>query len=251
MDEGSVGIATTAGVATVSFGHPKSNALPGPLLLRLAATFDDLAHRADVHGILLQSVGTGAFCAGASFDELLAVRTEDQGKTFFSGFAQLILAMRRCPKPIVTRVHGKAAGGGVGIIAASDYVIATPNASIRLSELAIGIGPFVVGPVIERRVGSGAFAAMSLDAEWRDALWAERHGLYAKVVDSAAALDHAAASAVTAMAASNPEATSALKRVFWEGTESWDSLLFERAAISGRLVLSEFTRRAIEAFGKR
>jgi methylglutaconyl-CoA hydratase len=248
--DGFVGVATTEGVATVSFGHPKSNALPGQLLMQMAATFDDFADRPDVRVVLLQSIGTGAFCAGASFDELLAVRTEQQGKSFFSGFAHLILAMRRCPKPIVTRVQGKAAGGGVGIIAASDYVIATPNASIRLSELALGIGPFVVGPVIERRVGSGAFAAMSLDAEWRDAAWAERHGLYARVVDNSAALDQASAALATRLATSNPEATSELKQIFWEGTESWESLLFERAAISGRLVLSEFARHAIEAFRK-
>ncbi len=250
-NDGFVDTATSDGVATVVFGHPKSNSLPGPLLLRMAATFEELADRSDVRVILLQSSGAGAFCAGASFDELRAVRTEHEGKTFFSGFAHLILTMRRCPKPIITRVQGKAAGGGIGIIAASDYVIAVPNASIRLSELAIGIGPFVVGPVIERRVGSGAFAAMSLDADWRDAAWAERYGLYSKVVGTPAALDEATASFAAKLAASNPDATSALKRIFWQGTEDWESLLFERAAISGRLVLSDFTRRAVEAFGAR
>jgi methylglutaconyl-CoA hydratase len=179
------------------------------------------------------------------------VRTEVEGTTFFSGFAHLILAMRRCPKPIVTRVQGKAAGGGVGIVAASDYVIATPNASVRLSELAIGIGPFIVGPVIERRIGTGAFSAMSLDADWRDALWAERHGLYSRIVDTAAALDPVTTAFATRLAAANPAATAALKQVFWEDTDDWETQLFDRAAISGRLVLSDFTRRAIEAFGAR
>lgn len=251
MDEGFVDTTTANGVATVTFGHPKSNSLPGPLLRRMASAFDDLAQQPDVRAILLQSLGSAAFCAGASFDELRAVRTEDEGTTFFSGFAHLILAMRRCPKPIVTRVQGKAAGGGVGIVAASDYVIATPNASVRLSELAIGIGPFIVGPVIERRIGTGAFSAMSLDADWRDALWAERHGLYSRIVDTAAALDPVTTAFATRLAAANPAATAALKQVFWEGTDAWETQLFDRAAISGRLVLSDFTRRAIEAFGAR
>jgi methylglutaconyl-CoA hydratase len=158
----------------------------------------------------------------------------------------VILAMTRCAKPIVTRVQGKVVGGGVGVVAASDYAIATTAASVRLSELAIGIGPFVVGPVIEHKLGAGAFSPMAIDADWRDAPWAERHGLYARLVDDVDALDRAVDELARKLAGSNPEAVSLIKAITWTGTEHWAQLLEERAAMSGRLVLSEHTRKALK-----
>jgi enoyl-CoA hydratase/carnithine racemase len=249
--EGTVSVQTDDGVARVEFSHPKGNSLPAPLLRELTATFDDLARNPDAAVIVLRSAGTGTFCAGASFDELKSVRTEEEGKEFFSGFARLILAMRRCPKFIIARVHGKAVGGGVGLIAAADYVFALPAASIRLSELALGIGPFVVGPVIERRMGHQAFSAMTIDADWRDAAWCERHGLYTRLLDTDAALDSVLPSMAARLAYQSPAAMRQIKRALWDGTDHWDTLLFDRAAISGRLVMSEYTRRAIQAFEQR
>lgn len=249
LTAGRVDVAVDAGVATVTFFHPKGNSLPGALLRALAEAIRDAGDDDTVRAVILRSEGAAAFCAGASFDELRAIRDEAQGREFFSGFAHVILAMRRCPKLIIARVHGKAVGGGVGLIAASDFAFAVPNAAVRLSELAIGIGPFVVGPVVERRVGTGAFAAMAIDAEWRDAAWAERHGLYARVVDGPSALDAVVPAFAARLAASNPAATAALKAALYDGTDHWETLLYERAAVSGRLVLSDFSRRAIEAFG--
>jgi methylglutaconyl-CoA hydratase len=204
--------------------------------------------RDDVRVILLRSYGTSAFCAGASFDELVAIQDPASGKEFFMGFARVILAMTRCPKPIVARAHGKVVGGGVGIIAAADYAMATENASLRLSELAVGIGPFVVGPVIEHKIGAGAFAPMAIDADWRDAAWGERHGLYARVFPTVDALDQACSAFAASTAAANPEAAARIKQITWQGTDHWPALLEERAAISGTLVLSEFTRNALAKF---
>jgi methylglutaconyl-CoA hydratase len=198
--------------------------------------------------IVLRSEGTGAFCAGASFDELIAIGDAATGEEFFGGFARVILAMIRAPKFVLVRVHGRTAGGGVGIAAAGDYTFAAKGASAKLSELAVGIGPFVVGPVIERRIGQGPYAAMSVDADWRDADWGERHGLYAKVCDDVASMDASINALAGTLAASNPDAMAAMKQVFWQGTESWDTLLAERARMSGTLVLSEFTRAAIAKF---
>lgn len=246
-DDGTVTTTMDGGIATVSFAHPRSNSLPGSLLARLAATIRTLGGDDDVRVIVLRSEGTRAFCAGASFVELEAIADEDAGRSFFMGFATLILAMIRCPRFIITRVHGKAVGGGVGIVAASDYVLATEAASVRLSELAVGIGPFVVGPCIERKIGLAAFSAMAVDADWRDARWAETHGLYASVHDNADELDSAVGRLARRLAASNPEAMSTLKRAFWAGTEGWDDMLADRAATSGALVLSDFARRAIGA----
>lgn len=195
--------------------------------------------------IVICSEGNGAFCGGASFAELQAVSDAQSGKKFFMGFAQLIIEMIRCPKMIVTRVHGKAVGGGVGIIAASDYVLATEGAAIRLSELAIGLGPFVVGPAIERKIGMGPFSAMTVDADWRDAHWAERHGLYAEVHPDTESLDAALVKRVSMLTASNPQSMAKLKEIFWKGTEDWSALLESRAEMSGTLVLSEYTRKAI------
>ncbi len=236
------------GVGRIAFHHPKGNSLPGALLRELAATVDRLGADETVRVIQLSSGGTGPFCAGASFDELVAIQTPADGHEFFSGFSRVILAMIRAPKFVVTRVHGKAAGGAVGLIAASDLSFAVTSASAKLSELAIGIGPFVVGPVIERKIGLAAFSAMAVDAEWRDAAWGERHGLYSRLFDDVTTLDTAIDVEVHKLAGCNPDAMAMLKRVFWAGTETWDALLSERAAMSGTMVLSAFTRQAIAAF---
>jgi methylglutaconyl-CoA hydratase len=249
--EGTVGTTIRDGVATVSFHHPKSNSLPGDLLTRLASEISALETNPDARVIVLRSEGDGPFCAGASFDELTAIRTPAAGKEFFSGFSKVILAMIRVPQFVLVRVQGKAVGGGVGLVAASDYSVAVKTAPARLSELAIGISPFVVGPCIERKIGLAAYGAMSVDADWRDAEWCERHGLYSQLFDSVAAMDAAIEARAQALAASNPEAMLKLKRIFWAGTEDWPRLLDERAAMSGTLVLSEFTRGAIARFKNR
>lgn len=251
-DRGEVSVRTHEGVATVRFAHPKGNSLPRALLARLAEAVTALGADDAVRVIVIRSGEPGPFCAGASFDELRAIADAAAGKEFFMGFARLILAMRRAPKFVVARVHGKTVGGGVGITAAADYAIAHRYAQVKLSELAVGIGPFVVGPVIERKIGLAAFQTLAVDAtEWRDSEWAERHGLFSRVVDTPAELDAVTDALAARLAASNPEAMARLKRVFWEGTEHWDRLLEERAEMSGTLVLSEFTRRALEAFAAR
>lgn len=251
-DAGDVVVRTSGGVATVQFGHPKGNSLPAGLLRRLADGIHALGTDDAARVIVLRSGEPGPFCAGASFDELKSIADAAAGKEFFMGFARLILAMRRCPKFILARVHGKAVGGGVGVVAAADYAIAAAGAAVRLSELAVGIGPFVVGPVIQRKIGLGAFQALAVDAaSWRDAEWAERHGLFAHVVPDGAALDGAVATLAERLAGSNPEAMARMKRTFWTGTEDWETVLEERAAMSGALVLSDFTRNAIAAFAAR
>ena len=245
---GTVQTTVSDGIATIRFSHPKGNSLPAALLARLADEIRGLGTRDDTTVIVLRSGDTGPFCAGASFDELKAIRDGRTGKEFFMGFARVILAMTRCPKLIVTRVHGKVVGGGVGLVAASDYAMAVESASLRLSELAVGIGPFVVGPAIERKIGLGGFSAMAVDADWRTARWGEGLGLYARLFENGTALDEGVDVLARKLATSNPQAMAKMKTVFWEGTEHWDALLEERAAMSGALVTSEFTRSAIAAF---
>jgi methylglutaconyl-CoA hydratase len=245
---GSVDVTVAEGIATVRFTHPKGNSLPAVLLARLASEIRRVGAADDVRVIVLRSGETGPFCAGASFEELKGIRDAAGGKEFFMGFARVILAMTRCPKIIVARVHGKTVGGGVGLVAASDYTMAVETASLRLSELAIGIGPFVVGPVIERKIGLGGFGAMAIDADWRSARWAEEFGLYSKVFDSVNALDSGLESFSRKLARSNPQALAQLKAIFWQGTGDWERLLEARAEMSGSLVTSEFTRNAIAAF---
>lgn len=236
------------GIARVEFFHPRSNSLPGVLLRKLAAAITDASRDSTCRVIVLQSAGTKAFCAGASFDELATLATREQGQVFFSGFANVIMAMIHSPQFVVTRVHGKAAGGAVGLIAASDFSFAVESASAKLSELAVGIGPFVVGPVIEKKIGLAAFSQMAVDADWRDASWCERHGLYARVVESTSQLDDSVDHLAQTLAKSNPDAMAQMKRVFWAGTEGWETMLASRAAVSGELALSAFTRQAIASF---
>ncbi|MBI5730835.1 MAG: enoyl-CoA hydratase/isomerase family protein [Ignavibacteriales bacterium] len=228
--------------------HPKSNSLPAKMLKEITEAINKFAEDKYAHVIIIRSEGEKAFCAGASFDELLHIKDYKSGKEFFMSFARLINAMRKCPKFIIARVQGKAVGGGVGIAAAADYTIASSEASVRLSELMLGLGPFVVGPAIERKIGKTAFITMSIDAEWHDAFWAKQNGLYTKVFANNHDLDEAVSALAKKIAACNPEAISQMKKVFWEGTENWDQLLEQRAEVSGKLVLSEFTKNYIKAF---
>jgi methylglutaconyl-CoA hydratase len=238
-------------IATVEFGHPASNSFPRELLDRVTNALNSLSDNPDVSVIIMRSEGVGAFCAGASFDELLAVSNLEEGTKFFSGFAHLINAMRSCKKLIVGRVHGKAVGGGVGIASACDYVFATNNASVKLSELAIGIGPFVIEPSVSRKIGKTALAEMTLAAhEWKSADWAKEKGLYADTFENTDNLDAALENFSSKLASYNPEALIEMKKVLWEGTDHWETLLLERAAITGKLVLSEYSKKALTQFKK-
>jgi methylglutaconyl-CoA hydratase len=237
------------GIGTITFFHPQSNSMPGTQLRNLASEVEKLGKDSSVKVIVLKSEGDKAFCAGASFDELIAIKDLDTGKTFFSGFASVINAMRKAPKFVVARVQGKAVGGGVGIASAADYTFATEAASVKLSELAVGIGPFVVGPAVERKVGTSAFCQLTINAtEWQSAQWAKEKGLYAELFANAADMDKGIDTLAKKLASSNPEAMAMLKKVMWEGTDHWDSLLIERAGMSGTLVLSDFTVNAINQF---
>jgi methylglutaconyl-CoA hydratase len=238
-------------IATIEFSHPASNSFPRILLNKLTAEIDNLSKNTVVTVIILRSEGNGTFCAGASFDELLAVTNEEQGTEFFSGFAHLINAMRNCSKIIVGRIHGKSVGGGVGIAAACDYAFATQDSSVKLSELAIGIGPFVIEPAVSKKIGRTAMAEMTLAAhEWKSATWANHKGLFAKVLENEAELDEELSHFVLRLASYNPEALIEMKKIIWQGTENWGTLLLERAQISGKLVLSDFTKKALTQFKK-
>jgi methylglutaconyl-CoA hydratase len=237
------------GVTTIEFFHPQSNSLPAQLLHDLAAAITHAGEDPGATVIVLRSAGDKAFCAGASFDELVAIQNEKEGLAFFSGFAHVINAMRSCPKFIIGRIHGKCVGGGVGLASAVDYAIAAEGADVKLSELAVGIGPFVVGPAVERKIGTAAFSALAIDASvWRNADWAKRKGLYAELHENIGNMDEAVHRLAFHLSHSSPEAMTEMKKIFWKGTEHWDQLLIERAKISGRLVLSEFTRNAINKF---
>ena len=238
-------------IGTIEFFHPQSNSLPGEVLQKLVDNITEVGNNGKVLVVILKSGGDRAFCAGASFNELLAIENETQGKQFFAGFANVINAARKCPKFIIGRVQGKAVGGGVGLASATDYCFATQFASVKLSELAIGIGPFVVGPPIERKIGPSAFSQLTINAtHWHSAEWAREKGLFAEVYDSAEEMDTAILTLAEKLAASNPDSMRGLKQVMWEGTNHWDSLLLERAAMSGTRVLSEFTKKTLEKLKK-
>lgn len=247
---GSLQTTFQSAVATVKFGHPASNSFPRELLDRLTAEINSLSRNETISVIVLQSEGSKVFCSGASFDELLQVENEEQGMQFFSGFAHLLNAMRNCSKIIVGRIQGKAVGGGVGIIAACDYAFGTPESPVKLSELAIGIGPFVIEPAVSRKIGKTAMTEMTLAAhEWKSASWAFEKGLFS-AIHEAINLDVAIETFVLKLSSYNPEALCEMKKIIWEGTENWESLLIERAAITGKLVLSDFTKSALLQFKK-
>ncbi len=246
---GEVSLKVKDGIATVTFSHPQSNSLPGALLGILASRIEEAGSNADAKVIILCSEGEKTFCAGASFDELAAIQTIEEGKIFFSGFAKVINAIRKAPKLVIARVQGKAVGGGVGLACAADYTLATVHAAVKLSELAVGIGPFVVGPAVERKIGTAAFTQLTINAtQWQSAEWAMSKGMYASIYNSIEELDKSLAELVNTLAASNPEAMMMLKKIMWQGTDDWDTLLIQRAEMSGKLVVSDFTNNAIAKF---
>lgn len=249
MENGTVEVSLNEGIASITFFHPQSNSLPGTLLRELAQTIITTSENNDVKVIILKSKGEKAFCAGASFDELISIDNLETGKHFFSGFALVINAMRKSSKLIIGRVQSKAVGGGVGLASSVDYCFATVNSAIKLSELAVGIGPFVVGPAVERKMGLSAMSQLAINAtEWASAQWAREKGLYTDIFETEAEMDAAIDALAQRLAKSSPEAMAEIKKVLWRGTENWDELLIERAGISGRLVLSDFTRNAISKF---
>jgi len=237
------------GIATIEFFHPAHNSLPGDILAKLVEAINEAGTNNEVKVIILKSGGDRTFCAGASFKELINIDDAETGRVFFSGFANVINAMRKCPKFIIGRVQGKTVGGGVGVASATDYCMASKFASIKLSELNVGIGPFVVGPAVERKLGLAGMSQIAIDANsFYDAEWARQKGLYAQVYESTEALDEAVQAFAENLCTYNPEAMKEMKKVMWQGTENWDTLLAERAAISGRLVLSEFTKETLKRF---
>ncbi len=251
METGFVKQTIENNIATIEFFHPAHNSLPGNLLAEIRTEILSAGKNPDVILIVLKSKGDRTFCAGASFTELVAIQNKETGKEFFMGFASVINAIRSCGKIVIGRVQGKAVGGGVGLAAACDYCMATKFSSVRLSELAVGIGPFVIGPAVERKLGLSAFSQMALNpTEWQTAKWAKRKGLFTEVFASTKQLDEYLIHFVDKLSKMNPEALRLLKRVFWENTADWNTLLEERAEISGNLILSDFAKNAIQGFLK-
>ena len=249
MQEAYISSVFHTGITTIEFFHPQSNSLPGKILDQLAQAIHSAGNDDETKVILLRSAGEKSFCAGALFDELVAIKNEEEGLKFFSGFAHVINAMRACPKFIIGRIHGKCVGGGVGLAASVDYAIAVETAEIKLSELAVGIGPFVVGPAVERKMGISAFSQLAINAtKFYTANWATENGLFAEKHMTADDMDESITRLSNQLMQSSPEAMTEIKKILWKGTEHWDTLLIERAKISGRLVLSEFTKKAIEKF---
>lgn len=251
MSNGSLYTHIQNNIATIEFFHPASNSFPSELLERLTKSLNELSENDEAHVIILKSEGNRAFCAGASFDELVAIDNFIDGKQFFLGFANVINAIRTCKKLIIGRVQGKVVGGGVGLVSACDYVYATDKAAIKLSELTIGIGPFVIAPAVKHKMGNTALRELTLNAtKWHNAYWAKEKGLYADVFDSTKQLDESVDDLAQKLASYNPDAVRKMKNILWEGTANWDKLLEERAEISGKLVLSDFTKKALEKFKK-
>jgi len=247
-ETGYVSSHTEHGITTIEFFHPKSNSLPLKMLDELTQEIH-YAGNHDTRVVILKSAGENTFCAGASFDELSAIKNEKEGQNFFQGFANVINAMRKCNKFIIGRIQGKCVGGGVGLAAAVDYAIAINKTEIKLSELSIGIGPFVVGPAIERKIGTSAFSQLAIDATlWRNADWGKKKGLFAEVHETIQNMDESVYRLANTLAHSSPEAIAEMKKMFWKGTENWDALLSERAAISGKLILNDFSKNAIAKF---
>lgn len=232
-------------VAEITFGTEKSNSLPGEILEKLAQTILDEGAKPEVKAILLKSAGEKAFCAGASFDELLSIDELEISKKFFGGFAKVLNAMRNCGKLVIVRVQGKTTGGGVGIACAADYCFATKDSAMALTELNLGIGPFVIGPYVERKVGKSAYGAMSIDADFRSADWGEKHDVYHSVSENIQEMDEKIAAFMNKLSERSADALALIKKVLWEGSEHFDQLMPERILMSASLILEDSAKENI------
>ena len=251
ISDGSILTRNDNGIGIIEFAHPKGNSLPGKLLDKLAVQIQLFGENPDCKALLIRSQGNGPFCAGASFDELLNLKSQEQSEVFFSGFAKVMSAMISCPKFIVCRVQGKAIGGGVGLIAASDYVLAHKDSSIKLSELSIGFGPFIIGPIVERKLGRANFQNLTIDSEWRDSSWCCERGLFSTLHESIEELDRATSAILKELSERNIEAMRSLKKIFWEDSSTLSNLIFTRVKETAKLALSPFVREKVQALVKK
>ena len=251
MDNGFVNQELKNSISEITFGHPKSNSLPGEILELLAQTILNEGAKTEVKAILLKSGGEKAFCAGASFDELLSIDELENSKKFFGGFAKVLNAMRSCGKLVIVRVQGKTTGGGVGIACAADYCFATKDAALALTELNLGIGPFVIGPYVERKMGKSAYAAMSIDADFRSAEWCKQHDVYHSVSENIEMMDEEISKFLEKLSARSSDALSLIKKVSWEGTEHFEELMPERILMSASLILEDSAKKNIEKIKER
>lgn len=238
-------------ISEITFGTPKSNSLPGEILEKLAQTILESGKDENVKAILLKSEGEKAFCAGASFDELLEIEELEKSKIFFGGFAKVLNAMRNCGKLVVVRVQGKTTGGGVGIACAADYCFATKDSAMALTELNLGIGPFVIGPYVERKIGKSAYGAMSIDADFRSANWCEKHDVYHSVSENIQEMDEKIAAFMNKLSERSADALALIKKVSWEGSEHFDQLMPERILMSASLILEDSAKKNIELIKER
>lgn len=251
MNLSSVQLNITHNIATISFYSIKSNSFTSIMLHELSQLLDEVSKNETINVVILKSEGEKTFCAGASFDELLQVENEEDASLFFSGFAKVILAMKNCKIPIITRVQGNAVGGGVGIIAASDYAFSLNNCKVKLSELSLGFGPFVIEPAVSRKIGIIAMQNISYNpVEWKNIQWARENNLFQETFETIELMDEKIEIFVNQLSNYSRDALVELKKVFWNNTEHWDKLLYERAAISGKLALSSYTKVKLKEFIK-
>ncbi len=245
MNNGFVTSEIKNNISEITFGTPKSNSLPGEILEKLAQTILECGKDQNVKAILLQSEGEKSFCAGASFDELLEIEELEKSKIFFGGFAKVLNAMRSCGKLVIVRVQGKTTGGGVGIACAADYCFGTTDSALALTELNLGIGPFVIGPFVERKIGKSAYSAMSIDADFRSAEWCERHDIYQSVSENIPEMDSKIEKFLEVLSNRSSDALALIKKVSWEGTEHFDQLMPERILMSASLILEDSAKENI------
>jgi methylglutaconyl-CoA hydratase len=232
-------------VLHLEFGHPLGNSLPSNLLSGLKNSITTASTDDSIKVILLKSSGN-SFCGGASFNELVKIDNLEDATEFFMGFANLMLAIKECPKPVVAKVHGKSVGGGLGIIAASDWAIGTEKSSIRLSEISIGIGPFTIGPVLVRKIGVGNFQRLSLSADWIDSNWGLNSGLFQEICNSDA-LETVTESRIEHFKKLDPISFAENKKLMWSFSDITEDSLRVKASNVSKLLLNQNTQSILKS----
>ena len=201
-------------IATVTLNRPQvHNAFDETLIADVTACFARLSEDAEVRAIVLRGAGE-SFCAGADLHWMgrMAGYSQEENRADADALQRMFDVIATCPKPTIARVQGGAIGGGVGLVAVCDVVIAAPEAKFALSEVRLGLVPAVIAPYVLQKIGMGAARALFVTGERFNAEEALRIGLVQQVV-AAIELDAAIQKKLEWILHAGPNAIAAAKRL--------------------------------------
>jgi enoyl-CoA hydratase/carnithine racemase len=209
---GRIKVARAQGVETITLNNPdKRNAIGPRMTNELLWALSDVLESDEVRSVVITGEGK-AFCSGGDFGEM-AAGAAPSDLPYLGDYADLLFALVRCDKPVVARVNGLAMGGGLGIVAASTFAVATTDVRLGTPEINAGLFPMMIMAVLARQVPRRRLLQMMLLGETFEAGEALRLGLLNEVVEQGA-LDGAVKRITDGIASKSPSTVRLGLRAF-------------------------------------